>query len=236
MRAVQSRGQDQRMSAFTGLQPVQVKICCIASMEEAELALECGANFLGLVSAMPSGPGVIPDDAISRIAEYIAGRAKTVLLTSRVTAAEISRQLVMHRVDIVQLCDAVADTELTKLRDVHPDIGLMQVIHVRNAASVKEAVHAARYVDAILLDSGNPDASIKELGGTGRVHDWNLSRQIRDSIDKPLFLAGGLRAGNVRDGVHAVRPFGVDVCSGVREQGVLVQSKLIHFMGDARRV
>ncbi len=234
--AVPHAGEDTSRLSLTTRSNIQIKICCIASIAEAELALECGANLLGLVSAMPSGPGVIADAEISKICEYVAGRARTVLLTSRRTAEEISAQLRQFPVGVVQLCDAIAETELATLRDAHPHVDLMRVIHVRGEGSVQEAISASRSADAILLDSGNPDAKVKELGGTGRVHDWELSRRIRDSIDTPLFLAGGLRAENVGDAVRVVRPLGVDVCSGVRENGVLIKSRLAAFIGQARQV
>jgi phosphoribosylanthranilate isomerase len=110
----------------------------------------------------------------------------------------------------------------------------MQVIHVRAASSVAEAVHVAKHVDAILLDSGNPTAAVKELGGTGRVHDWTISRAIRDAVQLPVFLAGGLRASNVAAAIAAVRPFGVDVCSGVRANGRLDTGAVKDFITAAR--
>jgi phosphoribosylanthranilate isomerase len=212
-----------------------IKVCCISSIEDAELAINGGADLLGLVSAMPSGPGVISDDEITQIRERVKGRAKTVLLTSRITAEAIGRQLRSHQPDVVQLCDALAIPEILALRSNWPDVTLMQVIHVRNAASVDEAASTAEHVDALLLDSGNPAAAIKELGGTGRVHDWQLSRAIRDSVNVPVFLAGGLRAENVADAVTTVRPSGVDVCSGVRTEGKLDRQRLKAFMASARR-
>jgi len=84
-------------------------------------------------------------------------------------------------------------------------------------------------VDALLLDSGNPALAVKELGGTGRVHDWSLSRRIRDAVPKPIFLAGGLRSTNVREAIAAVQPFGLDLCSSVRINDVLDEQKLKSF-------
>ena len=215
---------------------VRVKVCCIASVEEAELALEMGADALGLVSAMPSGPGVIPDDDIATIAEWVGARAATVLLTSRLSADAIDDQLKHSHTSVLQICDALPDGELARIRERHPDVVLMPVIHVRNGDSIPEAMRLANEADAILLDSGNPQARVKELGGTGRVHDWHLSRSIRDSVAIPLFLAGGLRAANIADAVRTVRPFGVDVCSGVRRDGKLDRSTLTAFMAAVRSV
>jgi phosphoribosylanthranilate isomerase len=198
-----------------------VKVCCIGSVAEAELAIDAGADALGLVSAMPSGPGPIPEARIAAIVRHVGARAATVLLTSRQDAAEIGAQLDRIRPTVVQLVDALTTDALATLRASHPDVVLMQVIHVRDQTAVQEAARAAAFGDAILLDSGDPGAPVKELGGTGRVHDWTISRAIRDAVRLPLFLAGGLHPSNVADAIAGVRPFGVDVCSGVRVNGRL---------------
>lgn len=213
---------------------LRIKVCCIASIEEAQLALEAGADALGLVSAMPSGPGVIRDEDITRIAGWVGTRAATVLLTSQRSANAIDAQLRQSHPSVLQLCDALPDLELAILRERHPDVILMPVVHVRSDESVDEAVHLAAGADAILLDSGNPLASVKELGGTGRVHDWQVSRRIREAVCVPVFLAGGLRADNVAEAVRTVRPFGVDVCSGVRRDGRLDRATLTAFVSEAR--
>jgi phosphoribosylanthranilate isomerase len=213
---------------------LRIKVCCIASADEALMALDAGADALGLVSAMPSGPGVIGDDDIKAIAHWVGGRAATVLLTSRTTAEAIGSQLDDCVPAVLQLTDAVADEALRTLRARYPQTVLMPVVHVRDEGSVAEARHLAELTDAILLDSGNPGASVKELGGTGRVHDWRISRAIRDSIGVPVFLAGGLTPDNVADAVRTVRPFGVDVCSGVRRNGKLDREILSAFVEAAR--
>jgi phosphoribosylanthranilate isomerase len=213
---------------------VRVKVCCIGSIEEAELALEAGADALGLVSAMPSGPGVICDEDIATIAKWVGSRAATVLLTSRLSADGIDEQLRESCPNVLQICDALPDGELAMVRERNPGVVLMPVVHVRDDESVKEAVQLAKGADAMLLDSGNPLGRVKELGGTGRVHDWRLSRAIRDAIGIPLFLAGGLRADNVAEAVRTVRPFGVDVCSGVRRAGKLDRETLTAFVAAAR--
>jgi phosphoribosylanthranilate isomerase len=157
-----------------------------------------------------------------------------VLLTSRLTADAIGPQLLGSGPTVLQLTDALDDAELVLLRERHSDVVIMPVVHVRDETSVAEAVHYAALADALLLDSGNPAASVKELGGTGRIHDWCVSRTIRDAVDVPLFLAGGLKPGNVAEAVRTVRPFGVDVCSGVRREGKLDRALLAAFVGEAR--
>ena len=212
-----------------------VKVCCISSPAEADMALAAGAHALGLVSAMPSGPGVIDEALIARIAAQVARQrpeVQTFLLTPQTTAAAIVAQHQRCRTTTLQLVDQVPHGELARLRAALPGVRLVQVIHVTGEASVAEAVAAAPLVDAILLDSGNPAAAVKALGGTGRTHDWALSRRIRAAVaalGKPLYLAGGLHAGNVAEAVATVRPFGLDVCSGVRQDGRLHAGRLAAF-------
>ncbi len=106
----------------------------------------------------------------------------------------------------------------------------MQVVHVCDESAIAEAVEVSSDADAILLDSGNPSLAIKELGGTGRAHDWEISRAIREAVSVPVWLAGGLDAGNVASAIATVGPYGVDVCSGVRTAGNLDQTRLAAFM------
>ena len=207
-----------------------VKICCMASREEAALAMSMGADALGLVSAMPSGPGPIADELIADIAVTVPPPVATFLLTCRQDAEGIIEQHAVCRTSTLQLVDTVAPVELRKLRARLPGIKLVQVIHVGGDESIDEAREVSGLVDALLLDSGNQKLAIKELGGTGRIHDWKVSRRIREAVSVPLFLAGGLNAGNVREAIEAVQPHGVDICSGVRTAGRLDAVKLRAFM------
>jgi phosphoribosylanthranilate isomerase len=207
----------------------RVKICCIKSPAEAALAIRCGASAIGLVSAMPSGPGVIPEDAITRIAVTVPPPIATFLLTSEPSPEAIIAQQRRCRTNTLQLCDHLPATVYPRLREALPGIALVQVVHVTDAASVDYALAAAPHVDALLLDSGNPALAVKQLGGTGRTHNWTLSRRIRDAIRIPLFLAGGLNAANVAEAIAVVEPFGLDLCSSVRTNDELDPVKLRSF-------
>ena len=213
----------------------RIKICCIQNVEEALMAVRYGASALGLVSAMPSGPGPIPEDRIASIAATVPPGVSTFLLTSLQDAASIIRQQRRLRTSTLQLVDEVSIEALKELRTGLPGIKLVQVIHVRNEESVKEAMTVGPHVDGILLDSGNPSLPVKVLGGTGKTHDWALSKEIVDRCGKPVFLAGGLRAENVREAIERVGPYAVDVCSGVRTgEGFLDEEKLSAFMKAVR--
>lgn len=212
----------------------RVKICCISSVEEAWTAIHAGASALGLVSSMPSGPGVIDWDLIAEIAAAVPPPIGTFLLTSSQDAEEIVEQQRRCGTNTVQLCDRLERGSYTELRRGMPGVSLVQVVHVCGEESTEEAAAAARHVDAILLDSGNQTLAVKELGGTGRTHDWSLSARIREAAHVPVFLAGGLRAENVAEAVHAVAPFGLDLCSGVRTDGQLDPEKLTLFFSHLR--
>ena len=208
----------------------RVKVCCIASEQEARLAVRSGAAAIGLVSRMPSGPGPIPETRIREIARTVPPAVATFLLTCETTAEPIIAQQRYCGTNTIQLVDDV-DTEVhQRLRAALPGIALVQVVHVQGDESVRRAVEVAPFVDAILLDSGNPSLPTKVLGGTGRAHDWSVSRRIRDAVDIPIFLAGGLNPGNVHSAIQQVSPFGVDVCSGLRTAGKLDEATLAAFM------
>src|SRR5215211_1350128 len=207
----------------------RVKICCIASVGEAWVAIDAGASAVGLVSAMPSGPGPISEELIAEIAATIPPGVSSFLLTCLQDAASIIDQQRRLRVNTIQICDRLTEGSYQDLREALPGISLVQVVHVTGPEAVEEAIAIAPHVDAVLLDSGNQSLAIKELGGTGRTHDWTLSRKIREAIDVPLFLAGGLKPHNVAAAIQEVQPFGIDVCSGLRTTGALDPQKLTAF-------
>ena len=209
---------------------IRVKICCISSVEEAMLAIKYGASALGLVSEMPSGPGVIDDNIIAEIASKIPPPIATFLLTSKQKAKEIIDQHSKTRTNTLQLVDNLPYAELKKLRELLPEVKLVQVIHVIDDQSIEEATSVSNYVDALLLDSGNPRLKVKELGGTGRTHNWEISRKIVDEVKIPVFLAGGLNPDNVNEAIEVVQPFGLDICSGVRVNNHLDELKLRSFI------
>ena len=199
------------------------------------MAIAYGASALGLVSAMPSGPGVISEESIAEIAARVPPPIGTFLLTSKQDVPSIVAQHQRCRTNCIQLCDCLTSGTAHDLKSALPGIAIVQVIHVTGPESVDEACAVDDSVDAILLDSGNPALKIKELGGTGRRHDWSLSRKIRERAKVPIFLAGGLNDTNVAEAIEAVGPFGLDLCSGVRTDGQLDEGKLDRFFSAVRR-
>jgi phosphoribosylanthranilate isomerase len=212
----------------------RVKICCISSNEEAWMAIDYGAAALGLVSDMPSGPGVISIDKIAEIAAVVPPPIATFLLTSKTDAAEIIEQHRLCRTNTIQIVDRLTVGSYQDLKNALPGISIVQVIHVNDEDALKEANSISNEVDAILLDSGNRSAAIKVLGGTGKVHNWDISRQIVKQLKIPVFLAGGLHPDNIKLAIQSVNPFGIDICSGVRTNNQLDEKKLGELFKNIR--
>jgi len=205
---------------------VKVKICCISSIEEAKLAIAHGAAAIGLVGRMPSGPGIITDELIQSIAKTVLPPIDSFLLTSETTAEAIIEHHNKVNTTTIQMVDALTDRQYHKIREAIPHVKLVQVIHVLDEKAVQEAIEISEWVDAILLDSGNPNLSTKVLGGTGKIHNWDLSKKIRENISIPTYLAGGINKDNIRKAIDHVQPYGIDLCSSVRTNGQLDERKL----------
>jgi phosphoribosylanthranilate isomerase len=212
----------------------RIKICCIASVAEAEMAIAAGADAVGLVARMPSGPGTISDERIAAIAKTIPPGVDSFLLTCETDPGAVVEHVLLCKASVVQLVDDTTRETYLALREHSPGTRIVQVIHVEDQRALGQAQEAADFVDAILLDSGRPSAEVPELGGTGREHDWSISKQIVASLTVPVFLAGGLHPDNVAKAIEQVSPFGVDLCSGVRTDGALDQVLLERFVKSVR--
>ncbi|MGJ8663062.1 MAG: phosphoribosylanthranilate isomerase [Marinicella sp.] len=212
----------------------KIKICCISSEREAKIAIDAGASVLGLVGKMPSGPGIITDELAAKIARQVPEHIETFLLTSETTAAAIVKHHQRVNSTAIQIVDELVEGCYADIKSALPGIKLVQVIHVLDENSIEQAKQVAANVDAILLDSGNPHLVVKELGGTGRTHNWKLSQQIVSEVCVPVYLAGGLNTENVIDAISQVRPYGLDLCSSVRTEYHLDEVKLIEFIAKAK--
>ena len=214
----------------------RIKICCIASIDEAQLAIAAGADALGLVAAMPSGPGAIPDARIAQIAAWTPPPVATFLLTSETTAQRIVEHVRATQPSTVQIVGHIDPDEAAQLARLLPHVRRVQVIHVEGPEALALIPSYAPHVHAFLLDSGRPGAAVPELGGTGRTHDWSVSARFVRASPRPVFLAGGLDDTNVADALRQVRPYGIDLCSRVRTDGKLDVMKLALLMGAVRDV
>ena len=202
------------------------KVCCIQNKEEADLSILHGATTLGLVGPMPSGPGPIPLDQIKTIVNHVNHRVATWLLTSKTSYDEIIHEYALTQTSGIQLVDEVEDDVYGRLRSAYKDLFIVQVRHVETDGDPLELAAVAPEVDAILLDSGSPSNAVKVLGGTGKTHDWKISKAIIERAQVPVVLAGGLNPSNAQSAIAAVQPAALDVCSGLRTDGKLDLSKL----------
>lgn len=212
---------------------IRIKICCIASPAEAALALAAGADVLGLVAAMPSGPGPISDAAIAEIAASLPPHVLSLLLTAETTAETIADHVHRTGVKGVQIVSHIDPAEQARLAALLPDQERWQVVHVEDAGALAMIPAHGPHVTGFLLDSGRPAA--RELGGTGRVHDWSISAAFVAASPVPVFLAGGLGPGNAASAVARVQPAGLDVCSGLRRDGRLDEALARAFVAAARQ-
>jgi len=208
----------------------RVKICCISSKDEAEVAIQAGADALGLVGAMPSGPGAIKDDAIQAIARDLPAGISAFLLTQECAADAIMDHVSRCHVTTVQIVNHIAARELRRLRELMPALRIVQVIHVEGTEALQLLEEYEEFAHSFLLDSGSPAASIPLLGGTGRIHDWSVSAEFVRRSRRPVFLAGGLSPSNVAEAIQLVRPYGLDICSGLRTDGRLDVRKLASYI------
>jgi phosphoribosylanthranilate isomerase len=211
----------------------RIKICCIASPEEAELAVNCGADALGLVGAMPSGPGPITDTMIARVTVRVPPPVATFLLTSETRADAITDHVQRTGPTAVQVVNHIDPDEAARLAELLPVTRRVQVVHIEDATALDLIDAYTPHVHAFLLDSGRPSLAVPELGGTGRVHDWGVSAEFVRRSFRPVFLAGGLNAGNVAEAIRLVRPYGLDLCSALRTNGDLDAVKLRQFVAAA---
>ena len=212
-----------------------MKICCISSIEEAQMAIDAGASALGLVGPMPSGPGIISNEMITEIVQAVAHQAvETFLLTSETTVEGIYNHYQKTKTTTIQLVDEIEKNGHARLKELLPEVKIIQVLHVLDEKTIDEAERLMHEVDALLLDSGNPNLKIKTLGGTGNTHNWEVSKNIVINSDIPVWLAGGLKPENVDGAIQIVQPYGIDLCSGVRTDGKLNESKLLSFFDKVR--
>lgn len=210
-----------------------VKICCIQSIDEARLAIAHGARSLGLVSEMPTGWGPVPEQRIAEIAAVIPPMVDSVLLSSRTDAEAVARQLELTGCNTVQIVDRFPLEDLASLRRAFPGVRILKAVHVMGPESLEAARALAEHVHCLVLDTGGPNG---QLGGTGLTHDWSISAQIVQALDTPVLLAGGLKPHNVQEAIRTVRPYGLDLCTGVRSgpEYTLDAEKLAAFMAAVR--
>lgn len=192
----------------------RVQIAGISTLDDALACERAGADAIGFTIGLPTGPHNGLDEAgaaaiIRRLPPFIT----PVLITYRVTAAEVVPMCRAMGVSQVQLHAPADPAELEKMRAAIPGLKLILAVNVTGPEALDLARERAARADALILDTYDPATG--RHGATGKTHDWSLSARIVEAVGVPVILAGGLTPANVAAAIRRVRPWGVDVHTGV---------------------
>src|SRR5262245_50183153 len=212
---------------------VRVKICGITTREGAWSAIELGADAVGFLVGLAYGSeDELTAAEAGKIVQSLPPYVGTTLVTHRARPADVITLCTEVRAQVVQLHGPYPVERIPELREAFPAVKIVKTVHAAPDTGVHAAVEASRFADAILVDT----ETSTRLGGTGFTHDWALSPRIRDEIAPiPMILAGGLRPDNVARAIEQVRPYGVDVNSGVSlRRGQKSSGLIADFLRAAR--
>jgi len=193
-----------------------VKICGIRRQEDALIATELGADAIGLlVGQKHNSPDFVSATVARDIFRALPPSVDAVLVTHVEDVDELERLLQESEITTIQLHSEIAPSSVERLRHRLPHLKIFKSVNIISADSVAYPEAFKKLVDGFVLDSINLATS--QVGGTGKTHDWSVSRQIVMRYPEvPIILAGGLNSENVRSAIERVRPFGVDVNSGTK--------------------
>ena len=213
-----------------------VKICGIRRQADALLAAELGADAIGLlVGQKHNSPDFVSATVARDIFRALPPSVDAVLVTHVEDVDELERLLQESEITTVQLHSEIAPSSVERLRHRLPHPKIFKSVNIISADSVAYPETFEQLVDGFVLDSIN--VATGQVGGTGKTHDWSVSREIVMRYpDVPIILAGGLNSENVRSAIERVRPFGVDVNSGTKAaDGFKDPRKMEAFINQAKR-
>jgi phosphoribosylanthranilate isomerase len=206
---------------------VKVKICGITRFEDLEASISAGADFVGFVVNVPSSPRNLDYKSAARLISTVPSNVKSVAVTV-LRSPEDLRSLMELGADYVQL-----HGELNLLMSLAPLCAERAIgaVNAKLPNALELALECSKLFGMILVDSLRSNG----LGGSGEAHDWGLSRIIRDRLQKPIILAGGLTPDNVATAVKIVNPYAVDVSTGVEASpGIKDSEKVSMFIKKAK--
>jgi phosphoribosylanthranilate isomerase len=210
---------------------VRVKICGITSPKDLLTAVEAGADAVGFIVDVPQSLRNLSTGEAGKLIEATPVFVDTVVVTVPENIDHLEKIYEKLKADIIQVHGS---GHLHKeIRERLPDARLICGVQARSEATTDTIIQAAANLfNAVLIDSHVPG----RYGGTGTTHDWELSKRIRELIHpKPLILAGGLRPENVSEAIRVVKPFAVDVSTGVESRpGVKNRKKVLEFVRNAQ--
>lgn len=214
---------------------VRVKICGIKNIEDALAVAALGADELGFHVGLAGGRSPLTPEDAARIIKQLPPHAAPVLVTSVVEPKELIGLAQKTGAAILQLYGDASPAQIQEVKEAMPSVKIWKVINIADEASIALAKEYEGAADAVALDTFNKDNGAR--GGSGKTHDWDISRRIAESLSIPVILAGGLNPENVAEAVAQVRPAGVDVNSGVTNpDGSKDLAKVKRFIEHAKGV
>jgi len=213
------------------LSRVRVKVCGITSFKDLNMVVEAGADAVGFVVDVPQSSKSLSLDEAEKLIRATPVFVETVAVTVFACLKSLKEICEKLNPDLVQV-HGLRFNE--KIRETFPNTRLIGAVQAKSEGAVVAALDLSKTFDAVLVDSHVHGS----YGGTGKTHDWNLSRRIRDVIHpKPLILAGGLTPENVKEAIRVVKPHAVDVSSGVESRpGAKDRYKVLQFIERAKEV
>ncbi len=196
----------------------EIKLCGLSRPCDIQIANELKPQYIGFVFAPKSKRYVKPEKA-RELKQMLAPNIKAVGVFINEKPETIAAFLNNGLIDVAQLHGDESDDYIMQLRK-YTDRLIIKAFRIKTTEDIADAKQSA--ADYVLLDSG---------AGTGAVFDWNLIH----SIQRPYFLAGGLQSGNVRAAIRTLRPFAVDVSSGIETNGVKDKTKMAAFVAAVRK-
>ena len=215
------------------MRKVRVKICGITREEDLAVAVAAGADAVGFLVGVPSSPRNLTLERAERLLKQVPVFVDSVVVTVPDGIDSLVKIYDRLRPTAIQIHGEKtfgASVIREKIRDVH----LIKTVYVKTGNVTAAVIEDSKAFDAILLDSFTKG----QYGGTGVAHDWELSRQIKQTIEPtPLILAGGLKPENVKEAILTVQPYAVDVASGVElRPAVKDPKKVLAFIENAKEV
>ncbi len=203
-----------------------VKICGTTSLKDAQLAARHGADYFGVVVEVDFSPRSLTINQAKPIFSAAPiGDTEGVALVFHMKPERLEKLIATLEPHAVQFLNLASISLIRELKQRFADIELWQSIHLPEAGkevdfdSFQQTVrqYADAGIDLLIFDTVAVLKGVQKFGGTGLVSDWHVVRQLIDQVDisVPIWLAGGIGPDNVAEAIEAVRPAGVDLCSGV---------------------
>lgn len=204
---------------------VKVKICGNRSLKDIKITRAADAQ--GFIVDTPKSPRNIGVELAKELVRKLSPFSHSVIVTKTSDPERLEHIVVEILPDALQVHCELAQDQVEAIRKVTPpQLKIYTLLSI--AGDREEAVKKARELASTSIDALFLDTKVgSKVGGTGKIHDWTISRAVRDAIHPfPIVLAGGLNPANVSQAIQAVRPYGIDVATGVEEDGSKSKEKV----------